>query len=481
MRRKIHVQVDRRHSRGQANRNQRQPNPQHRRCTAQHKSFDHHLLHHAPPARAQRPAHRNLALPRHAPRQQQIRHVHACDEPQHACRCQQGQQPLLYVRVDQRIPIPFHPCHAVSLALLGVRVRRRHPLLDRCHLRCRSLHRHPAPQPRNHLVVGSIVPTPLVLRIQLHRNPYLPTHRGGSRRIPETRRHHTHYGVRHIVHPHHPADDPLIAAERFPPHRIAQHKGARVFPSCKTRRLRDKSAPQRRRRTQHCKQIRTYRLPIHLHRRALSLEIRAASQSRGERHVIERPALRLPLLKIGPRRIEEFLVVPTLLQQHQPPRILIRQRPQQHMIHHREHRRRRPNPQGQRPNHRCRKPRRTPHLPQRVTKILPQSLQPNPSPRLPSHILGQRQIAHFALCSNARVTLGLALRHAIRRRHPHMRLDLRIQLRLPRLAPKTPTPKTHRASSLLCALPTPPESNRSPPPSSPTSNDRAPGAGVLQP
>ena len=129
--RKIHVEVQRRHALRQPHGHERQPDSQHRGAGAQHQAFDHHLLQKPAAARAQRSAHGNLALPRRGSRQQEIGHVDAGDEPQHAGRRQQGQQGLLHIFVDQRVAVALHLDLAVIRAVLRIRVLRRHVFLDR--------------------------------------------------------------------------------------------------------------------------------------------------------------------------------------------------------------------------------------------------------------------------------------------------------------------------------------------------------------
>src|SRR5262249_1720557 len=88
---------------------------------------------------------------------------------------------------------------------------------------------------------------------------------------------------------------------------------------------------------------------------------------------------------IRKRDVVESLVL--FLDPHQPPRLLVSERPQQHRIYHAENRRRRSNPQHQRDHCSQRKSLALPQSPRTVREIFRQIVQPIPTPPTPPPFL----------------------------------------------------------------------------------------------
>ena len=100
----------------------------------------------------------------------------------------------------------------------------------------------------------------------------------------------------------------------------------------------------------------------------------------------------------------------------------IRQRPQQHTIHHAEERGVRADSEGQHGNRRETESRILPQHPQPVANIHAQVLEPGPAPHFAAPFFGRRHISELA----ARRGRGLGQRHPAL----HHFVDLLLQVRL---------------------------------------------------
>ncbi|HZD76662.1 MAG TPA: hypothetical protein VE218_06625 [Acidobacteriaceae bacterium] len=182
-----------------------------------------------------------------------------------------------------------------------------------------------------------------------------------------------------------------VSSQLIPPVRIRQHNGAAARGVA-----RFEDAPVLRRDAQHRKELRAHR-----HRqRALPLALplhRRAARSPGERRQLREtlaPPLPLFQLAIGIEPFARRAMLRRALPHHrQPPRIAIRQRPQNHCLHNREHRRIEPDTRGQNAHHYRREHRPAQQHAHGKAHILCHRLRPTPTPRLHTSLLHARSVA----------------------------------------------------------------------------------------
>ena len=447
-----------------------QPQPQQRSAAAQQQALQQLLLHNLPSARPQRPAHGHLALPSGSPRQHQAGHIHAGNQPQQSRSAQQRHQRRPRPRRQFHIGIKLHHRRSDLLPVVRV-VSLRYLRLDHLQLCVRLRRRPPRPQPGNGLVARGSVMLMRIIALSQHRRP--PHQRQlrtrSSRRKLKPPRHHSQHRQPNPTQLHSPADNARIRAEPIPPSRITQHHTVHIRrtdgPASIPRR---KPAPHRRIHPQHREQVPAYRSLAHMRRPAIALEKRHPLLVHViERDRLDRPRPLPPLIDIQVRSaIHHLTPPPSLTYRHQLPGISIRQRSQQYMLHHGEHRASRPDPHRERRHHGQREPRRPPQHSQRVPQALKKRLQPPPAPLIMRPVTRQVHIAKLAPRRRLRILLPLTSGYPVRHIHSNVRTHLFLQLVLAGFKPaplkhapmERIPPHASPASTCACSPSKPPSS-----------------------
>ena len=306
----------------------------------QEQALGEHLAEQRPAARAERGAEGELRAPRRAAREQQVGHVGAGDQQDQADGAEQQDQRRASVLDDvvlQRDDPNPHLRGGVLGELLA-ELRR-----DSIHLRLGLGQRHVAPDPAEHGEEGE-VPRRGLLVVELDRREELRVGHEeplGGQVQPEARWQDPDHLVGDAVYLDRASHQAGVAAVAAEPEPVAEHHHVRpaghLFIGCE-------GAPQHRLHAEQREEVGGDRGEVHPLRLAIAGEVppqvRHARPAR-RREGLEGLAAELVVAEIpGRDRGEGLRPDPEVVPDHdQTPGVRVRQRPEQHAIHHREDRR----------------------------------------------------------------------------------------------------------------------------------------------
>ena len=265
-------------------------------------------------------SHCHLAPSACRPRQQQIGHVRARNQ-QHEYRSHLKHQQAI-LRVAGKIFLQGHdgcPNSRICLRILSLQPRR-----NRVHFCLRLFSRYPRLQARHHIekVIVALRPA---FRSEIERHPVVHVFFAKEKSSGHDSQ---DFGL-HIVQQNRPPDNGPVSPEPPLPQTVAEQDNllfCLVF-------LRGEDTPNRRPRAEHIKKIGRESLPVELFRRTVACQAHGAALSCG--HVCKHGVLRLPVQVIRRRRgvVRETDKGGVFPHHHEPMRLVVRQRPEQHRLH----------------------------------------------------------------------------------------------------------------------------------------------------